>query len=160
MRIALLGAALLVGLGLAAPVTGAQRARKPVRVILDTDIGPDGDDAGAVAVLHALADRHEARLLAMGRCTSSDWGAPCLDALNTCYGRPDIPVGTFKGAGFLADPREHEKYNREVAARSPHALETGRNAPDDDEAPPPGAEHQRDAQGPANSRYCAWWRTS
>src|SRR5687767_11741616 len=57
--------------------------RQAVRVILDTDIGPDVDDAGAVAVLHALADRGEARILAMFCCTSSDWGAPCLDALNT-----------------------------------------------------------------------------
>jgi len=130
MKKSLLAAALLVALGLAAPVTRAERARKPVRIILDTDIGPDVDDAGAVAVLHALADRKEARLVAVGCCTSSEWGAPCLDALNTYYGRPDTPVGTFKGAGFLADPREHEKYNREVAARFPHALKTGRNAPD------------------------------
>ena len=35
-----------------------------VRVILDTDLGIDVDDAGALAVLHALADRGEARILA------------------------------------------------------------------------------------------------
>jgi len=27
-------------------------------------------------------------------CTSSEWGAPCLDAINTYYGRPDVPIGT------------------------------------------------------------------
>ncbi len=36
----------------------------PVHVILDTDIGSDCDDAGALAVLHALADRGEVEILA------------------------------------------------------------------------------------------------
>ncbi|HTE17651.1 MAG TPA: nucleoside hydrolase, partial [Armatimonadota bacterium] len=110
--------------------SGAARRAKPAPVILDTDIGPDVDDAGTVAVLNALADRGEARILAMGACTSSQWAAPCLDALNTYYGRPGIPVGTFKGTGFLADPKEHEKYNRAVAERFPNDLKNGANAPD------------------------------
>jgi hypothetical protein len=118
--------ALLAALFLAALPMGAARKPKPVRVILDTDIGPDVDDVGAVAVLNALADRGEARLLAMGCCTSSEWGAPCLDALNTYYGRPDIPIGTFKGTGFLLD----SKYNRQIVREFPNDLRSGRNAPE------------------------------
>jgi len=98
----------------------------PVNVILDSDIGPDCDDAGAVALLHALSDRGEANILAMMCCTSSEWGAPCLDALNTYYGRPNIPVGTLKDAGFLLD----SSYNRLVAERYPHRIRNGRDAPD------------------------------
>src|SRR5207237_4193332 len=77
----------------------AAAASEPVRVIFDTDIGPDVDDVGAAAILNALADNGEARILAMGACTSSEWGAPCLDAINTYYGRPDIPIGTIKSEG-------------------------------------------------------------
>ncbi|MCY2952617.1 MAG: nucleoside hydrolase [Planctomycetota bacterium] len=99
----------------------------PVNVILDTDIGPDCDDVGAVCVLHALADQGEARILAMVCCTGSEWGAPCLDALNTYFGHADIPVGTLKdAAGFL----ENSGYNRLIAQRYPHRLQSGRDAPD------------------------------
>src|SRR5579883_1622803 len=63
--------------------------KAPVPVILDSDIGPDVDDAGATAILNAMADRGEARILAMCCCTSSEWGAPCLNAINTYYGRRD-----------------------------------------------------------------------
>ena len=38
------------------------------RVIFDTDPGGDVDDAGALAVLHALADRGEVKILAIGVC--------------------------------------------------------------------------------------------
>lgn len=34
--------------------------QQPKRIILDTDIGPDYDDVGAMAILHALADKGEA----------------------------------------------------------------------------------------------------
>jgi inosine-uridine nucleoside N-ribohydrolase len=111
-------------------VTGScpetRAAVKPVPIIFDTDIGPDVDDAGTVAILNALADRGEARILAMNCCTSSEWGAPCLDAINTYYGRPDVPIGTFKGTGFLMDA----KYNRALAEQFPNDLKNGQNAPD------------------------------
>ena len=67
-----------------------------MRVIFDTDLGADVDDAGAVAVLHALADLGEAEILAMGLSVKHPWSAPCLDALNTYYGRPDIPIGASR----------------------------------------------------------------
>ena len=35
----------------------------PVPIILDTDIGPDCDDAGAMSVLHALTNNNEAEIL-------------------------------------------------------------------------------------------------
>jgi len=117
-----------VSAGLAAAIAlGITQAHAaPVNVILDTDIGPDCDDVAAVVLLHGLAARGEARLLAMMCCISSEWGAPCLDALNTYYGRPEIPVGTLKAPGFLDNP----SYNREVARQFPHALKSGRDAPD------------------------------
>ena len=64
-----------------------------VRVILDTDLGIDVDDAGALAVLHALADRGEARILATVANVNDPYAPGALDAVNTYYGRPDIPVG-------------------------------------------------------------------
>lgn len=79
------------------------QAESPVQIIFDTDMDNDCDDAGALAVLHALADKGEAEILAVvtnrrGKSTAS---AAACDVINTFYGRPDIPIGTDKdGAKF------------------------------------------------------------
>jgi len=99
---------------------------EPVRVILDTDNGPDCGDAGAVAVLHALADRGELEILGMMACTSDPYNAPCLDAYDTYYGRPSIPVGTLKDRGFLEGPY----YTEKIARNFPNSLRHATNAPD------------------------------
>lgn len=110
----------------AAPGSAPVPHSPPLRVVLDTDIGPDVDDVGAVAILHALADLGEVEIVAMAACTSSPWGAPCLDALNTYYGRPQIPVGGYKQPGFL----EASPYNEAIAREFPNALGHGDRAPD------------------------------
>lgn len=67
-------------------------------VIFDTDIGSDCDDAGAMATLHALADAGELRILGViyssGRIKH---GVGVCDAINTYYGRGDLPLGSYKG---------------------------------------------------------------
>ncbi|KLU07406.1 Inosine-uridine preferring nucleoside hydrolase [Rhodopirellula islandica] len=70
----------------------------PVKLILDTDMSGDCDDAGALALLHALADRGECELLAVvtNRRDLTNASAAAVDAINTYYGRGDIPIGTDK----------------------------------------------------------------
>jgi purine nucleosidase len=80
-------------------------------VILDTDISSDVDDVGAVAVLHALANQKKAHILAMMVSSGDPWSAPCLDALNTWFGRPDIPIGMVKGKSV----RHESKYTAAIA---------------------------------------------
>lgn len=111
---------------MSAILSAVYKPSHPVRIILDTDIGPDCDDAGAVAVLHALAGEGEAVIAGMMHCTSSRWGAGCLDAFNIFYGRPDIPVGTLKTAGFLDGNEKYEKYNKGIAVGYPNRF---RDAP-------------------------------
>lgn len=72
------------------------------KIILDTDIGFDCDDAGALALLHRLCDRGEAQLLAVTACYDSLSVAGCIDAINTYYGRP-VPVGVLYGAKKAVD---------------------------------------------------------
>lgn len=76
----------------------ADVAPAPVPVILDTDMSGDCDDVGAMAVLHALADRGECRILAVvtNRRDLTHASAAAVDVINTFYGRPDIPIGTDK----------------------------------------------------------------
>jgi len=62
------------------------------KIIFDTDIGCDCDDAGAMAVLHRLCELGEAELLLVTHCGATPYTAGCIDAINTYYGRV-VPVG-------------------------------------------------------------------
>lgn len=92
----------------------------PVSIILDTDIGPDCDDAGALAVLHGLRLQGEVKILAVMHCTSSPWGAGCVDAINTYYGCGNIPVGSLNRKGFLDDDENYHRYDRYIAMSYPN----------------------------------------
>ena len=73
------------------------------KFILDTDLGSDCDDAGALAVLHNLADRGMAEILAVTHCASAISGAVTVKAINEWYGRENIPVGRYDKRVFLED---------------------------------------------------------
>lgn len=62
-------------------------------VILDTDMDTDCDDAGALAVLHALAGHGEAKILGVICDAPTTWGPPCIAAINAYYG-VDVPVAS------------------------------------------------------------------
>lgn len=68
-----------------------------VRLIIDTDIGPDYDDVGAMAVMHALADSGEVRILATVASNKEARVVPVIEAINASYGRASVPVGAPKG---------------------------------------------------------------
>ena len=75
-----------------------RRPGKPTKVILDTDMSGDCDDAGALALLHALTDRGECEILAtvVNRKDKTNASAAAVDAINTYYGRGNLPIGTDK----------------------------------------------------------------
>ncbi len=70
---------------------------RPVDVILDTDMATDCDDAGAMAVLHALASAGEARIAAIVVNNKDADSVGAVAAINAFYGRPDIPLGAYQG---------------------------------------------------------------
>ncbi len=72
-------------------------AQNSVRVIFDTDLGFDCDDAGALALLHRLADTGEATLLATMSVVGDPQSAAALGVINSYYGRPETPVGAYQG---------------------------------------------------------------
>jgi inosine-uridine nucleoside N-ribohydrolase len=71
-------------------------AAEPVHLILDTDIGNDVDDALALAMIHALQNRAEVRLLAVTITKDNRYAAPFVDLVDGFYGRPDIPIGVVR----------------------------------------------------------------
>jgi len=70
---------------------------QPAPLIFDTDMGNDIDDALALAVIHALESRGEARLLAVTVTKDNPYAPLYCDLVNHFYGRGKIPVGMVKG---------------------------------------------------------------
>jgi inosine-uridine nucleoside N-ribohydrolase len=105
---------------------GSAVSAEPVKIILDTDMHTDCDDAGALAVLHALADLGECEILAIMACTRDPWSVPTIDSINTYYGRPDLPIGAIKKQGVLRE----SKYTRAVAQKCAHDLKSNESAPE------------------------------
>jgi len=68
----------------------------PKKVIFETDMCLDVDDVGALAMLHAMANQGEAEILAVCYNEVHPDAAAAIDAINTWYGRGDIPIGVYK----------------------------------------------------------------
>jgi hypothetical protein len=74
----------------------AEGEATPVKIIYETDMESDVDDAATLAMLHILADAGECEILAVMHNTSDDYGVGVIDAINTYYGRGDLPIGAYK----------------------------------------------------------------
>lgn len=74
-------------------------------IIVDTDIDTDCDDAGALAVLHNLAQAGEANIAGIVCSIPYAPTADCVRAINAYYGRPEIPVGLLGDESLEASPR-------------------------------------------------------
>ena len=98
---------------------GAEPAgSEPVRILFDSDMAGDADDVAALAVLHALADQGHAKILAVGASERNPWTPLCMDAINTYYGRPEIPIGVTKDKGAFF---KRSKYTKAVARNFPRS---------------------------------------
>ncbi|MDO4570905.1 MAG: nucleoside hydrolase, partial [Planctomycetia bacterium] len=100
----------------------------PLPIIFDTDIDTDCDDAGALAMLHFLADEGEVEILATLCSSHYAWSVPCIEAINTHFGRPDLPIGAPKLPG--ASDRRGSPYAKAIAERFPGKYRTNADAPD------------------------------
>jgi inosine-uridine nucleoside N-ribohydrolase len=107
-------------------------AAAPVKIIFDTDIGNDVDDVLALGVLHALQSRGQCELIAVTVTKPDELAAPFVDALNTFYGRPSIPIGCVRP--LLLEPEGKFLPLAGVKdggrLRYPHRLRRGSDAPE------------------------------
>ncbi|MCB1120735.1 MAG: nucleoside hydrolase, partial [Verrucomicrobiae bacterium] len=106
---------------------------EPVRLIFDTDMGNDIDDAMALAMIHNLEKRGACRLLAVTSTKDHPKSAAFIDAINTFYGKPDVPIGTVRNG---VTPRTGkylplaDKTNADGSLVYPHDLRDGNQAPE------------------------------
>lgn len=103
----------------------------PVPLIFDTDIGNDCDDVLALGMIHSLQSRGLCRLVAVTITKDHDQCAPFVDAVNTFYGRGEIPVGVCRSG---VTPQQSRFTTLAVEQsdgkdRYPHDLRSGQAAP-------------------------------
>lgn len=96
---------------MALPLALACLSAAPVQLIVDTDLGFDVDDVGALAVAHALADQGRVDLLGVVCNTGRDACIVGVDIINTFYGRGNMSIGSYKGRfGSYTDNGQDSHY--------------------------------------------------
>ena len=121
------------GFWMAGVLSAALAQAEPAKLIFDTDMGNDVDDLMALCMIHNLQSRGAVELLAVTVTKDHPQAAAFVDAVNTFFGRPDIPVGVVKGGAtpeagkfnLLADAK-----NEDGSLRYPHDLMSGNDAPE------------------------------
>jgi inosine-uridine nucleoside N-ribohydrolase len=98
------------------------------RIIFDTDLGPDYDDVGALAFLHAMADSGKSRILATIASNKHKLVAPSIDVINTYFNRSDLEIGAPKSQA--ADMGSTQHWADSIVARYPHTIKSTADAQD------------------------------
>lgn len=102
------------------------RAAEPVRLIFDTDITGDVDDVLALAMCHTLSDRGACQLIGVTISKDNPRTASFVDAQNTWYGRPGLPVGVTRDP--QAQRRESKYLELADSPDYPHDLRDNSSA--------------------------------
>lgn len=88
--------------------TALENESQPIRVIFETDMGNDIDDALALDMLYKYADQNKVELLAVNSNKDNDYSIRYIDMLNTWYGYPEIPIGkVINGADSEGDSKNY-----------------------------------------------------
>ena len=80
-------------------------AAAPVKLIYDTDMGNDADDALALAIIHNMVKRGQVEFLGITLTKSNLNAAKYCKAFNIQYGHPDVPIGLVKNGATPDDGR-------------------------------------------------------
>lgn len=105
-----------------------KRNDQPVKIIFDTDLGPDYDDVGALAFLHAMADSGKAEILATVSSNKHELVAPSINLINIYFGRENLPIGAPKTEGVNLGSNQH--WADSIVALYLHSINTTSEVPD------------------------------
>lgn len=100
----------------------------PMRVIFDTDFGPDYDDVGAITLLHCFADSGYVRILATMASSKHKNVAAAINVFNTYFNRQEIPIGVVGGQAVELGDKQH--WTDSVISRYPHKIKNNQEVPD------------------------------
>lgn len=80
------------------------------KVILDTDLGGDCDDASAIAILNTFKNQGIVEVPCMLYSNSNELGARFTGVINDYYGNADIPVGVLKKESLILEYRGDKNF--------------------------------------------------
>ena len=129
---ALLAALVLVLATLASsvPASGARsrdtRGTVP-RIIIDTDLSLWWDDATAIGMANVLEQRGMVRILGIVSDVRNPLAVAAIDAINTSYGHPNIPLGAVADSNANSAPHG---YTDALVEKLPHSIHSSANVPE------------------------------
>ncbi len=128
MKHLVFGSALLIVIISGCSNQTTKQTDKAVKIIFDTDLGPDYDDVGALAFLHAMADSGRVEILATVSSNKHELVAPAIDVLNTYFNRPGLEIGAPKSAGANMGSSQH--WADSIVGKYPHSIGSTSDATD------------------------------
>jgi inosine-uridine nucleoside N-ribohydrolase len=105
-----------------------KKADTPVKIIFDSDLGPDYDDVGALAFLHAMADSGKVEILATLSSNKNELVAPSIEVINNYFNRPGLTIGAPKSAGANLGSSQH--WADSIVAKYSHTINSTSESPD------------------------------
>jgi hypothetical protein len=108
------------------PPMGTKEPKGGPRVIIDTDLSRWWDDASTVGLANVLHQRGKMRILGIVSDVPNTVAVAAIDAINTAYRHPDIPLGAV--AGSDANTFEHG-YTDELVRRLPNSVRNHHDVP-------------------------------
>lgn len=106
----------------------AQEKQKPIPVIFDSDMGPDYDDVGAIAMLHTFADSGYVTILATVASTKYEGVAAVFSVFNTYFKRPGTLIGVPKGKALELKDKQH--WTDSILLNYSHQIKKNDEVPD------------------------------
>ena len=100
---------------------------KPFPVIFDSDMGPDYDDVGAIALLHAFADSGYIKIIATVASTKYEGVAAVFNVLNTYFKRPGLLIGVPKSKALELKDNQH--WTDTLLLNYPHKIKKNDEVP-------------------------------
>ncbi len=121
------GAAVLAAASPGAAASKAAASPSAPRIIIDTDFSKWWDDVTALGIANVLHERGKVKLLGIVSDVTNPVAVAAIDAVDTAYGHPDLPVGDV--AGSDAGTFDHG-YTDTLAAKLPHSITDSSDTPD------------------------------
>ena len=105
----------------------------PVQLIVDTDLGFDVDDVGAVSVANYFQDMGEAELLAVIHNTAFYKGIGGVDVLNNYYSRVGVEYGAYRDQWGSSDDAQaaQDSYTSKIEEDYPSPVKNYDDAVDE-----------------------------
>lgn len=117
-----------IALFLSTTLSAFAQLPKAKAVIFDSDMGPDYDDVGAIAMLHAFADSGYIKILATIASTKYEGVAAVFNVINTYFNRPGLPIAV-PGANGL-ELRDWQHWTDSLLANYPHQIKNNKEVPE------------------------------